>query len=96
MTKKQTWGEALVHFFSAIGAIIFSGFTFSILWGWFVVPLFGLPALGIATALGVLLVATYATKNVPTKAEREEYSLGRLWGRPAGALVVGGIIKLFM
>ena len=39
-----TWGAA------------WSGFTLSVLWGWFMVPLFGLPALTVAQAFGVALV----------------------------------------
>lgn len=34
-----------------------SGFLLSVLWGWFVSPLFGLPVLGIAQAYGLALVA---------------------------------------
>lgn len=39
-----------------IWAAAWSGFTLSVLWGWFVVPLFSLPALSVAQAYGVALV----------------------------------------
>lgn len=38
---------------------ILRGWVFSVLWGWFIVPIFGLPALGIATAIGVMFTVTY-------------------------------------
>ena len=37
-----------------------SGLTFSVLWGWFVVPLFGLPVLGVWAGYGVMLTVRAA------------------------------------
>lgn len=41
-----------------LASVIVRGYTLSVLWGWFVVPLFGLPALNIPLAFGLVLVAT--------------------------------------
>lgn len=50
-------GVGLLMVFSAI----FNGYALSVLWGWFIVPTFGLPALAVAPAIGVALVVSYLT-----------------------------------
>ncbi|PIT88095.1 MAG: hypothetical protein COU29_03720 [Candidatus Magasanikbacteria bacterium CG10_big_fil_rev_8_21_14_0_10_36_32] len=44
----------------ALGTII-SGFVLSMLWGWFIVPVFGLPELSIVAAVGISLTVRYLT-----------------------------------
>ena len=39
-----------------VGGSIAGGWALSIMWGWFVVPLFSVPALGIAQAVGLMCV----------------------------------------
>ena len=46
-----------------VGGAALDGFTISILWRWFAVPLFGLPALTLWQALGVSLLASAITSN---------------------------------
>ena len=88
---------------SIVPLIIFSGYTITVLWEWFVIPLFDLPALTIPQALGLATVVTYFTKQYGL-AERQEdenpyknlgYMLG-LYIRPAGALLWGWILLQFM
>lgn len=45
---------------TAFGAV-WHGYVFNVLWGWFVVPQFGLPAMSLAMAIGIGLVINYAT-----------------------------------
>lgn len=82
-----------------VAAVVFSGYALSILWGWFIVALFGLPALGISQAMGVSLVVSYMTHQVPPKTEKErsfgeEMLLAIL--KPLFALGVGWIILQFI
>lgn len=45
-----------------------TGLALSMLWGWFIVPVFGLPVLSIAQAYGIaLVVACVASKSSPEK-----------------------------
>ena len=37
------------------------GYVLTVLWAWFVMPTFGLPALGIAPAIGLALVVSFLT-----------------------------------
>ena len=41
-----------------VPSLLMYGFVLSKFWAWFMVPQFGLPALGLASAIGVSLVAT--------------------------------------
>lgn len=47
------------------------GLTLSVLWGWFIVPLFGLPALSIWQACAVLLVASVLRGWNPNKRDEK-------------------------
>jgi len=48
---------------------VISGWAFSVLWGWFIVSAFGLPALSIPMAIGVMMTISFA---MPTKEESED------------------------
>lgn len=50
--------------FVAVGALI-DGWVLSILWGWFMVPVFHLPSLAIAPAIGIALMIGLLTREVP-------------------------------
>lgn len=75
MTKQTlTTGVAASALMGGFAAMILSflwaaswlGYTLSVLWGWFVVPAFGLPALSVAQAYGLTLVvrAAHGIKDV--------------------------------
>ncbi len=85
-----------------VGTIL-GGWTFSILWGWFAVPIFGLPALGVAQAVGVTLLFGFPVSKMP-KQEKEDKEPGEglawvvAWTfiKPAMFLTVGWIAKSLM
>lgn len=77
-----------------------TGLTLSVLWGWFVVPLFALPALSIAHAYGIALVLRCAKGLMPSDSQKDRSfadSLGRMLIIPpcvAGLLMgVGWCVK---
>lgn len=53
-------------------AAIFHGYVLSMLWGWFIVPVFNAPVLGVAPAIGVALLIGYLTKSRANKEKKEE------------------------
>ena len=57
-----------------------SGFTLSVLWGWFVVPMFGLPTLSLAQAYGITLVVR-AAKGLDTRTEKNPDSFEVMLGK---------------
>jgi hypothetical protein len=72
-------------------AILVRGFCLSVLWGWLIVPVFGLPALGIAPAIGLTVFLNYLLNH-----KKEESSLGDVLLGPMLALGVGWVIHLFI
>lgn len=62
-------GFGLLLCVAIIWSAFWSGLGLSVLWGWFVAPLFGLPALTIGQAYGLALVASALRGTKHTKTE---------------------------
>jgi putative flippase GtrA len=82
---------------------MWSGYVLSILWGWFIAPTFGLPALSVVAAIGVAIVVSYLTNQIhPDGDKKKEWSkkfsemIGYGIGRPLFALGFGWVVHLFM
>lgn len=92
---------ALIASFVALVTIssILRGWVLSILWGWFVVPTFGLPALSIPIAIGIGLILAFTTHQISLKKE-EDKSSGTQFSNtilhPLLILLVGWIVTLFI
>lgn len=79
-----------------IWAVILRGWVLSIIWGWFAVPIFGLPPLGIAEAIAVALVLAMLThQHHPGKGDLSEQASYAFLGPPL-VLCVGWIVKGFI
>lgn len=52
--------KILFYLLLVIPSMVWSGFVMQLMWAWFVVPL-GVPAIGIAHALGLRLLAEWMT-----------------------------------
>lgn len=78
---------------------ILNGWVFSILWEWFVAPVFGLPLLSIPAAIGVALCSSYLTHQ---QSFHEDHKVDPLKTvahsllRPFMALAIGFIVKQFI
>ena len=88
-----------------VGGSILNGYVLSVLWVWFVVPIFGLPALSIISAIGVSMVVSYLTyHDAGYKKEKTEADLTRSFAhmvavmiiRPSFVLLFGWILNCFM
>ena len=86
-----------------VGSLI-NGLVLSNLWGWFVVPTFGLPQLSLVPAIGVAMVVRFLTHQYiesPEKKEKKD-STERWTGlvvtlfSPFITLLFGWIVHLFM
>lgn len=79
---------------------IWHGYVLTNLWGWFVVPTFGFPQIGIAQAIGVSVFVRYVTYRradlvAPRDAEgTDQYVYPILV--PLGALCIGWVVRQFM
>lgn len=86
-----------------IASVVFSGYVLSILWGWLIVPTFFVPILNIPSAIGVMMVAGYVTKQLSyaqwvdgKKEEALKWERWMRWVKPAFALLLGWAVTLFM
>ncbi|MBH2008236.1 MAG: hypothetical protein I8H71_00915 [Xanthomonadaceae bacterium] len=76
-----------------------AGLAVSVMWAWFIVPVFGLPALSIAQAYGIVLLVGLMTAK--EKTEKDSGSFAAVLGKgflrtslvPALVLLVGYIVK---
>ena len=74
-----------------------NGLVMSLLWAWFMVPIFHLPALTIPGAIGVSLLISYCTyegRKDDTATMHDH--LSRLVAKPLCGLLVGWIVHLFL
>ena len=90
----------------AVFAVLWPGYAFSVLWGWFFVPSLGLPTLSIAESIGVALVVQYLTHQTDSQKDTEKdtgdydellyKAFIQSATKPALALLMGSIIKLWV
>ncbi len=85
------------------GAYLLDGWVLSILWGWFVVPVFHAPILAVVPAMGISTTVGFLTYHKPaedSKAKSTTLTMieGILYAVfvPLFALLTGYIIHLFM
>ena len=88
---------------TAVGGVVWSGYALTILWAWFIVPTFGLPALNLPAAIGFAIVSAHLTRQymLQTKQEGSKWdetlrALSHTAFKPAFALVAGWIVKQWM
>lgn len=74
-----------------VSAFLVRGLCLSILWGWLIAPVFGLPALGVAPAIGLTLFL-----NLLLLHKKEELTTADELVAPLLALGVGWVIHLFV
>lgn len=89
-------GTILSLLLTPLGVLV-NGFTLSVLWGWFVVPLGG-PDIGIAEAFGLSLVATLlvgpALPAITYLLDRQGLESGAK--RSAASFLINAILNGFM
>lgn len=87
----------------ALGAIL-EGYVLTVLWGWFIIPIFHLPPLTIVPAIGIALVVGLLTYHSNPDVEEkkrtgwEQFALlmGKLFARPLVVLAFGWAVHKFM
>lgn len=82
----------------AFGAAVLEGFALSVLWGWFIVPVFAAPALRIPYAIGLALIVgmlTHKTRK-PEDDPEPPYILAMGLVSPLVFLGCGWIVRLFV
>lgn len=78
--------------------MVVSGYVLSILWGWFVAPLFGVPELGVINAIGLAIIIAYMTRGESSVEKNEDIiiKIVNAFLKPSFALLIGWLVTLFM
>jgi hypothetical protein len=86
----------------AVAGYLWKGYVLSILWGWFIVPFFGLAPLTVPMAIGVVLIASFLTsrylhiEDERRPSEKLASVAGHEFLYPAVVLGVGWIVLQFL
>lgn len=91
--------KIILNLINAVAATAYSGFVFSVMWGWFIVTTFGLAPLSLAAAIGVILCVRYITFQVnvrDTDDENTKFQNVMFWVKPTLFLATGFVVQLFM
>ena len=90
--------KATVAILLVIPALALKGWVLKITWSWFAVPVFGLPPLRVAYAVGLAAVVALLTGSAYRKPAEEDYSklvLGAFL-TPLFYLLLCWVVKLFI
>jgi hypothetical protein len=80
-----------------MGAVVVNGLVLQVLWDWFVIPVFGLPALSLPATMGLSLLVNYLTQSAAQATEENTTRVYvMMFVKPVIGLVAGWIIHLFM
>ncbi len=79
-------------------AIALNGYALSVLWGWFIVPVFHLPAMGVAAGCGMALVAGMLVSRDGAVDKDQPWWLPslKMFIRPVLSLGFGAIYRLWL
>lgn len=83
-------------------AAILKGWALTVLWGWFVAPVFHLPQLNLPAAIGLGAIISFLTwegvdAQEPQRTRTEKAArTAVVWARPLLAVGFGWIVHLFM
>lgn len=104
MSEKS--GEVVICFLLSLLVLpvisLWNGYALSILWGWFVVPVFSAPPLGVAAAIGIAIVASYLTYHYRHEPEHgsvtDRLATSIVWAlvKPCFALALGYVVQRFL
>lgn len=96
-------GQVFLMLVAIAWGTIVGGYTLSVMWGWFMVPQFGLPGLSLAGAIGVkmVFVAVRGVDLIKKESQKpfDEQMISIFIGLPfvyGVALLMGYIVKQFL
>lgn len=85
-------GYATTTVILAVISSIWRGYVLSVIWRWFMVAAFGVPQLGIATAIGLSLIVSFLTDKVDR--HTNEKSWGELLAEGFASTLLSPLLTL--
>ena len=79
-----------------VPSVLWSAYVFTILWSWFMVPIFSIREISMAEAVGIDLLLSWAMSWQVITADYYWDSLSNRFALPALLLLIGWITKQFM
>jgi hypothetical protein len=95
-------GLAVLTVVAVVGSALLNGWAISVLWGWFVTPLFGLPLLTIPYAIGLGLVISMFIPSTASETKDKGWSeilialIAKVVATPLAAIAMGWIVHSFI
>jgi len=87
----------LAMFVVAIVACPLGGVALRLLWGWFMVPTFGLPVISLVQAIGIALVISFLTQqHIPRDEDEKVKMIIHELLAPVVFVSIGWVVHLFM
>lgn len=86
-------GKFVVSLAIVIFGVVYGGWVLCLLWAWFIVPVFGMPALTVAHAVGLKLVAGYLTASFSEK-ETQTMPFWKQLAKSLGMKIAWGLLAL--
>lgn len=91
----------MLFLLTVIVGVVWHGVVLKVLWGWFLVPLFGLIPLNLSGAIGICMIARLLTSGYreDKKSESQQELLRRvsyMLSTPLVALAIGWITHFFI
>ena len=100
MKKDINWLGALAALVLLFPVVLWCGYVYSTLWGWFLVPSLGVPHLGTVPAAGLAMLIQFMHPTMtPIDSDTDTPVWVKFLGRALGGLFVlgfGAIINLWM
>lgn len=98
-------GKIAVALLAFVGIAVFltasaivNGWVLGILWGWFIIPVFALPALNIPQAIGLGIVVSWLTYHYEKSDDNTDWvhAVTTVIMRPIIVLLLGYIVTLYL
>lgn len=94
----EAFGKFCAFVLLVPAAISWAGYILQVLWGWFIVPAFGLAALTLPQAIGIDVIVTMLTSHARRASDDSPQfaaAVGRAAVMPAMYLLIGWVARQF-
>ena len=95
-TLEGCLGQIVVLIMTTSLAVIVNGMVVSILWGWFVTPLFDLPVPPLASIIGLVIFMRYTLRPISMETEKEDTTFAEKTIKSVTFVIVPAVMVLLI